>query len=144
MGLRQTLEWTHNTQATSAMHPDAIKTLSWSNSAARNKLLKRLVAERAISEHEELKIKVVIQIRHEMHQNAVSHKRQDDALEDLRTRNNLSRKSFHELCSLAHVCVADGKWYLDLDHKLRQQKYRVPRKIIKKFDHLKLCMVKCA
>ena len=46
------------------------------------------------------------------------------------------------LCKMSKVCLADGRWYADLDERLADSTYRVPRKTIKD-DHeiLKFCML---
>ena len=46
------------------------------------------------------------------------------------------------LCKMSKVCLANGRWYADLDERLADSEYRVPRKTIKK-DHkmLTFCML---
>lgn len=126
------------------MHPDVAGALTWSNSAARNKLLKRLEASEVITPAEVARAKAVVQIRHTVRQHLKSMRNQDAALETLREQAGLSRRQFKALCKLACVCIADGNWYVDLASRLKHKQYQVPRELIKPFDHLKLCMLVAA
>ncbi|MBN22926.1 MAG: hypothetical protein CL678_16695 [Bdellovibrionaceae bacterium] len=126
------------------MHPDVVKALSWSDKSARKRLLRKLEENNVITAAEAAAANVVIQIRHQIHQQVQAKgglDRQDAALNDLREQFRLSRTQFKALCKIARVCIADGKWYEDLAVKLKSRQYQVPRKTIKQYDHLKLCML---
>jgi len=126
------------------MHPDVIRALSWSNSQARNKLLKRLEAEGIITASEVANARLVVQIRHKMQLLATSLGSQDRALAAIRAQQRLSRTQFSALCKLACVCLADGKWYHDLATRLKQPDYQVPRSTLKRYPHVRLCMLAAA
>tara|TARA_B100000963_G_scaffold195925_1_gene170574 strand:+ start:2395 stop:2853 length:459 start_codon:yes stop_codon:yes gene_type:complete len=142
--LRKTAAVQRALTLTDPMHPAVIRALSWSNSQARNKLLKRLKSEEVITASDVANAKLVVQIRHKMHLLANSLASQDRALAAIRAQQSLSRTQFSALCKLACVCFADGKWYHDLATRLKQRDYQVPRSTLKRYTHVRLCMLESA
>ena len=122
------------------MHPDVKNALNWSNSSSRNRLLRKLEGNNTISKEDVAEAKLVLQIRYKLNQEKTFN-RQDNALEELREKYDLSRKRFQKLCRLASVCIKDGEWYDDLRKRLKQSEYRVPKETLKEYSHLKLCML---
>ncbi len=125
------------------MHPNIAAALSWSSGAARNKLIKRLVADGAATPRDRDDAAAVVQIRVVMAQAGSDMGKQDQALVNLKQEFGLSNNRLKQLCRLAKVCIADGQWYPDLAKRLRNARYRVHRKLIKDDSHelLKKCML---
>ena len=122
------------------MHPHLQAVLLWSNSQARNKRLRKLAKSTDIPKSDVVDATRVIEIRKRLFDARNSRTRQDEVLKTLREEFNMSRKRFKELCKLACVCVADGRWYPDLRKRIKSSKYRIDRQTLKEYHNLKLCM----
>lgn len=122
------------------MHPHLQAVLLWSNSQARNKRLRKLAKSMDIPKSDFVAATRVIEIRKRLFDARNSRTRQDEALKLLRGEFDMSRKQFKELCKLACVCIADGRWYPDLRKRIKSPEYCIDRETLKEYHHLKLCM----
>ena len=124
------------------MHADVVAALNWTNGASRNKFIKRMLADNKISQRDRDDAARVVRIRAVMADAGSDMDRQDQALRGLKQEFKLSYKKLKRLCKMSKVCLANGRWYADLDERLADSTYRVPRKTIKD-DHeiLKFCML---
>tara|TARA_Y100000592_G_scaffold72368_1_gene112588 strand:+ start:363 stop:749 length:387 start_codon:yes stop_codon:yes gene_type:complete len=124
------------------MHPDILRSLDWANNRSRRRLVDRLVSAGNADVSDRETVQLIGLLRSEMRAAGGSMKKMNRALKEFKETHNLSNNKLTELCKMAKICVRDGMSYPDLPQKLAKgTTFRVPKNAIKKYEHVRRCML---